>query len=58
MKKRTAALAAGERTGTLEPTDKFCSEIEHLAGQLERIGKQAAGPKSESKPEGKPESKA
>ena len=46
LDRRAAALAAGERTAALEPTDKFCSEIERLAGHLERIGKREAESKS------------
>jgi methyl-accepting chemotaxis protein len=46
LDRRLAALAAGERTTALEPTDKFCSEIERLAGHLERIGKPPMGNKS------------
>ena len=49
LDRRAAALAAGERTAALEPTEKFCTEIERLAGRLERIGKQGTGSKSESK---------
>jgi len=46
LDRRTAALAAGERAAVLEPTDKFCAEIDRLAGHLERIGKQGAGSRS------------
>ena len=46
LDRRTAALAAGERKAILESTDKFCTEIDRLAGHLERIGKQGAGSKS------------
>jgi methyl-accepting chemotaxis protein len=46
LDRRAAALAAGERTAAIEPTDKFCTEIDRLAGHLERIAKPAA----ESKP--------
>jgi len=53
LQHRAGALAAGERKATLEPTDKFCSEIERLAEQIEQISKQAAERKSDSKPEGK-----
>jgi methyl-accepting chemotaxis protein len=35
--RRAAAIAAGERTTTLEETDKFCPEIRRLAEHLERI---------------------
>jgi methyl-accepting chemotaxis protein len=42
LERRAAALAAGERAALLEPTDKFCNEIDRLAGHLERIGKQKA----------------
>jgi methyl-accepting chemotaxis protein len=48
LDRRAAALAAGERTAALEPTDKFCTEIDRLAGHLERIGKQAAERESKS----------
>jgi methyl-accepting chemotaxis protein len=40
LDRRAAALAAGERTAAVEPTDKFCTEIDRLAGHIERIGKQ------------------
>lgn len=53
LERRAVALAAGERKAALEPTDKFCSEVERLAGQIEQISKQAAERKSESKPESK-----
>ncbi len=46
LDRRAAALAAGERTALLEPTDKFCAEIDRLAGHLERIGKQMVESKS------------
>ena len=35
--RRAAAIAAGERTTTLEETDKFCPEVRRLAEHLERI---------------------
>lgn len=37
LDRRFAALAAGERTAMLEPTDKFPAEIERLAEHAERI---------------------
>lgn len=37
LDQRFAALAAGERTGMLEPTDKFAPEIQRLAEHAERI---------------------
>jgi methyl-accepting chemotaxis protein len=43
---RAAALAAGERKAMTEPTDKFCTEIDKLAGHLERIARQGAERKS------------
>jgi methyl-accepting chemotaxis protein len=39
---RAAALAAGERKAMVEPTDKFCTEVDKLAAHLERIAKQEA----------------
>ena len=48
LDRRAAALAAGERTAAIEPTDKFCSEIEpprgppradRQAGDREQAGK-------------------
>jgi methyl-accepting chemotaxis protein len=46
LDRRAAALAAGERSAAIEPTDKFCTEIDRLAGHIERIGKQGAENKS------------
>ena len=46
LDRRAAALAAGERTAALEPTDKFSTEIDRLAGHLERLAKPAAESKS------------
>jgi methyl-accepting chemotaxis protein len=46
LDRRAAALAAGERTGALEPADKFCAEIDRLADHLERIVKRSAESKS------------
>ena len=46
LDKRAAALAAGERTAAVEPTDKFCTEIDRLAGHIERIGKLRSESKS------------
>jgi len=43
---RAAALAAGERKAMVEPTDKFCTEVDKLAACLERIGRQQAESKS------------
>ena len=37
LDRRFAAIAAGERDTALEPTDKFCSEIQRLAEHQERI---------------------
>jgi methyl-accepting chemotaxis protein len=48
LDRRAAALAAGERSAALEPTDKFCTEIDRLAGHIERIGKQRAAGESKS----------
>jgi hypothetical protein len=46
LDRRAAALAAGERTAALEPAEKFCSEIDRLAGHLERIARQRTESKS------------
>jgi methyl-accepting chemotaxis protein len=46
LDRRAAALAAGEQAALLEPADKFCGEIDRLAGHIERIGKQRVESKS------------
>jgi HAMP domain-containing protein len=46
LDRRAATLAAGERSTAIEPTDKFCTEIDRLAGHLERIVKRDTEKKS------------
>jgi len=55
LQHRAGALAAGERKGMVEPTDKFSKEIDNLAGYLEKIAKLAETKPAETKPaESKP----
>lgn len=42
LDQRAAALAKGERTSAIEPTDKFCIEMDRLAAHIEKIASKPA----------------